>query len=169
MFFQSVFDSCDGELARLRYQFSKLGQWLDNIADDIVDAGLIVGLGYAAGHGHPGSIWPWLGIAGGISRVVTQLALYLQVTRAGGDFWNFRWWFETEVATLDQVYDPTSIVTWLRSLGRRDVYVFGWAVLCAAGVPFVAAGWGLGVAAVQLGLTVIQLVVTARRAAAVGR
>jgi hypothetical protein len=27
----SILDSCDGELARLRYQYSKLGQWLDNL------------------------------------------------------------------------------------------------------------------------------------------
>jgi hypothetical protein len=33
----SILDSCDGELARLRYQYSKLGQWLDNLSDDVVD------------------------------------------------------------------------------------------------------------------------------------
>ena len=69
------------------------------------------------------------------------LVLYWQVVRAGGQFWSFRWWFETDVESVDEVYDPRSLMTWIRSLGRRDVYLFIWAVLCVAGVPFVAFGY----------------------------
>src|ERR1051326_7307274 len=45
----SILDSCDGELARLRYQYSKLGQWLDNLSDDIVDNLFIAAAGYGIG------------------------------------------------------------------------------------------------------------------------
>lgn len=31
----SIIDGVDGELARLRFQFSRLGQWLDTVADDL--------------------------------------------------------------------------------------------------------------------------------------
>lgn len=160
---QSIVDSCDGELARLRFQFSKLGQWLDNVADDIVDSALMVGLGVAAG----GSVWPWLGGGAGAARVFTQLVLYWQVTRVGGDFLGFRWWFETDVATVDEVYDSTSPLTWLRSLGRRDVYLFLWGVLCAAGgvagaAGYVvgAAGYAVAISAVYVAMTLIHLWVT---------
>jgi len=152
---QSIVDSCDGELARLRFQFSKFGAWLDNVADDITDAALMVGLGLAAG----GALWMWLGIAAGIARVFTQLVLYLNVRRLGGDFLRFRWWFEAEVASIDAVYDLRSPLTWVRSLGRRDVYLFLWGVLCVAALPQVAAGYALAISAVYTAMTVIHLAI----------
>jgi phosphatidylglycerophosphate synthase len=149
----SILDSCDGELARLRFQFSRFGQWLDNVADDITDAALILALGVAAG----GPGWLAVGVAGAAGRVVTQLALYWQVRRAGGDFLRFRWWFETDAATIDEVYDPTSPLTWVRALGRRDTYLFIWAVLCAVGVPWAAAAHGAALSAVYVVMTFIHL------------
>lgn len=156
---QSIIDSCDGELARLRFQFSKLGQWLDNVLDDVVDTALMVGFGFAAG----GPTWPWVGVAAGAGRVFTQLVLYWEVTRVGGRFWDFRWWFESDVGSMDEVYDVRSPLAWVRSIGRRDVYLFAWAVLCVAGVPFVAAGYAAIMSAVFVGMTLIHLVVATRR------
>ncbi len=161
---QSIVDSCDGELARLRFQFSALGQWLDNVADDVVDSALMVALGVAAG----GEVWLVLGICAGAARVFTQLVLYWQVTRVGGQFWNFRWWFESEVESVDEVYDPTSPLTWVRSLGRRDVYLFIWGGLCVGQVPGVAAGYGVGISAVFTTMTLIHLVVSRTRGQAGG-
>ncbi len=34
---QSVLDGCDGELARVRFQQSKLGAWLDTFVDDVLN------------------------------------------------------------------------------------------------------------------------------------
>jgi phosphatidylglycerophosphate synthase len=115
--FQSILDSCDGELARLRFQFSRLGQWLDNIADDVTDTAFMAALGAAAG-----GTWLWIGLAAAAGRVFTQLALYWHVVKVGGDFYRFRWWFERGAGTMDEVYDVRSPMTWLRALGRRDVY-----------------------------------------------
>jgi phosphatidylglycerophosphate synthase len=117
----SILDSVDGELARLRYQYSKLGQWLDNLSDDIVDNLFIACVGVGLG-----GIWPWLGLAAAAGRVLVSLTTYVSVYRrtGTGDVFAFRWWFETGKATADEVYDPTSPVTWLRSFGRRDTYVF---------------------------------------------
>ncbi|HWM87902.1 MAG TPA: CDP-alcohol phosphatidyltransferase family protein, partial [Kofleriaceae bacterium] len=159
IFLQNLLDSCDGELARLRYQFSALGQWLDNIADDVVDAALMVGLGAAAG-----GMWLWLGLLAGAARVFTQLALYIQVRRLGGQFTRFRWWFEESVGTVDDLYDPRSPRTWLRSFARRDVYLLLWAVLCVAGVPVVAAAYADVISLGYLVVTILHLVITARRA-----
>jgi len=39
----------NGELARLRFEGSKVGQWLDNITDDVLDLAFIVCAGVAAG------------------------------------------------------------------------------------------------------------------------
>ena len=158
VFLQNVLDSCDGELARLRYQFSAFGQWLDNIADDVVDAALTCGLGFAAG-----GPWRWIGLGAAAARVFTQLALYVQVRRLGGQFNQFRWWFETGVGTVDELYDPRSPRTWLRSFGRRDVYLLLWAVLCAVGLPVAAAAYADATWLGYLVLTALHLAITARR------
>ena len=34
---QSILDGCDGELARVRLQQSKLGAWLDTFVDDVLN------------------------------------------------------------------------------------------------------------------------------------
>jgi len=31
---QSILDGCDGEIARLKFKSSKIGEWLDNVLDD---------------------------------------------------------------------------------------------------------------------------------------
>jgi phosphatidylglycerophosphate synthase len=160
IFLQNLLDSCDGELARLRYQFSAFGQWLDNIADDVVDAALTAGLGAAAG-----GAWLWIGLAAAAARIATQLALYVQVRRLGGQFNQFRWWFEQSVGTVDELYDLRSPKTWLRSFARRDVYLLLWSILCVAGVPLLAAAYADVIALSYLALTVLHLLVMARRRA----
>ncbi len=156
----SILDSCDGELARLRYQYSKLGQWLDNLSDDIVDNLFLI----AVGHGL-GGIWQWLGMAAAGGRLLVSLVTYLDVYRrtGTGDVFAFRWWFESDKATADDVYDPKAITTWLRSLGRRDTFVFLWMVACVAGFPYWVIGHGLVISAVNVGLLVLQFTVFRRR------
>jgi phosphatidylglycerophosphate synthase len=152
----SILDSCDGELARLRYQYSRLGQWLDNLADDVVDNVFLIAVG--AGLGGP---WRWLGLAAACGRWLVALTTYLDVYRrtGTGDVFAFRWWFETDKASADDVYDPRSPVTWLRSLGRRDTYVFVWMIALAAGVAPWVVCHGLAIAAVNVALLVLHVAV----------
>jgi phosphatidylglycerophosphate synthase len=154
--FNSILDSCDGELARLRYQYSKLGQWLDNLSDDIVDNLFLV----AVGHGL-GGIWAWFGLAAGAGRVCVSLVTYLDVFRrtGTGDVFAFRFWFESDKVTADDVYDPKSPITWIRSFGRRDTFVFVWMIACLAGFPYWVIGHGLAIAAVNLGLLLLHFTV----------
>src|SRR3569623_481564 len=64
----SILDSCDGELARLRYQYSMLGQWLDNLSDDIVAIVFIIAAGAACG-----GMWTWLGLAAACGRRLVSI------------------------------------------------------------------------------------------------
>ena len=161
----SILDSCDGELARLRYQYSRLGQWLDNLSDDIVDNLFLVAVGAGLG-----GVWRWLGLAAAGGRILVSVTTYLDVYRrtGTGDVFAFRWWFETDKATADDVYDPTSPVTWLRSFGRRDTYVFVWMVVLLAGFPPWVVCHGLAIAAVNVSLLVLHFTVFRHRRAAVG-
>jgi phosphatidylglycerophosphate synthase len=158
--FNSILDSCDGELARLRYQYSKLGQWLDNLSDDIVDNVFLI----AVGHGL-GGIWQTFGICAALGRVVVSLVTYVSVYRrtGTGDVFAFRWWFESDKQTADDVYDPKAITTWLRSFGRRDTFVFIWMLACLVGFPYWVVAHGLVIAAVNVSLLGLQFTVYRRR------
>jgi phosphatidylglycerophosphate synthase len=155
----SILDSCDGELARLRYQYSKVGQWLDNLSDDIVDNVFIIAVGVGIG-----GVWAWLGLAAACGRWLVSIVTYVSVYRATGtgDVFAFRWWFERGKATADDVYDPKAITTWLRSFGRRDTYVFVWMLACLARFPYWVVGHGLVIAAVNVGLLVSHFTVFRR-------
>lgn len=157
----SILDSVDGELARLRYQFSKLGQALDNMSDDIVDNVFIAAVGYALG-----GTWMWLGLAAAGGRLFVVVTVYIAVYRKLGnaDLMAYRWWFEADVATVDEQFDPKAISTWLRSFGRRDTYVFVWMLACVAAFPYWVVVHGLVIAAVNVSLFVAQSTVFRARA-----
>jgi hypothetical protein len=71
----------------------------------------------------------------------------------------FRWWFESDKQTADDVYDPKALTTWLRSFGRRDTFVFFWMIACLIGFPYWVVGHGLVISAVNVGLLVLQFTV----------
>ena len=152
----SILDSCDGELARLRYQFSKLGQWLDNLSDDIVDNLFLVAMGYGIG-----GVWQWLGIAAAGGRLTVSLVTYLgaYLTTGTGNIFAWRWWFERGEKSVDDLYKPQSIGTWLRSFGRRDTFVFVWMLACFANFPYWVIGHGLVIAAINFTILVLHFTV----------
>jgi len=154
--FNSILDSCDGELARLRFQYSKLGQWLDNLSDDIVDNVFLIAIGHGLG-----GIWAWIGLFSALGRVLVSLVTYVSVYRrtGTGDVFAFRWWFESDKVSADDVYDPKAITTWLRSFGRRDTFVFIWMLACVAGFPYWVIGHGAVIAAVNVSLLLLQFTV----------
>jgi len=156
----SVLDSVDGELARLRYQFSKLGQWLDNVSDDVVDNLFIVCAGLVTG-----GVWQWLAIGAASARIVASLVMYVDVYRrtGTGDVFAFRYWFEADKVTADDVYDPKALSTWLRSFGRRDFYTFAFAIACVCNVPVWVVVHGAVIAATVVGLLLLHFSVFRHR------
>ena len=154
----SILDSCDGELARLRFQFSRLGQWLDNLGDDLVDNLFII----CAGIGWGGK-WMWIAIAAATCRwTVAAVTYWIVYKRTGtGDVFSFRYWFEQDKETADEVYELTSIGAWIRSFGRRDTYTFAWMILGFCGVSYGVAIWGIVIALINVPIMVAHLAVLA--------
>jgi phosphatidylglycerophosphate synthase len=85
----SILDGCDGELARVRFQGSKLGQWLDTIGDDA--SNVIFWVALAVGASKLPGIGSWLALAGWIAAVANAIAAlqnYALLAKAGsGDFY----------------------------------------------------------------------------------
>jgi phosphatidylglycerophosphate synthase len=127
---QSILDGCDGEISRLKYLRSRLGEWLDQIFDDVVNVGYLAAVGYTlyrAGSAPAG----WITLVGVISHLIYQAALYAALlTRGGGSgsVTSIRWWGQKAAPTsqpaavkrgLKQVIDD------LIEMGaRRDFFTF---------------------------------------------
>ena len=81
----SVIDGCDGEIARLRYQFSRSGQWLDTVVDDLANVAYATGIAlYLHGLGAAWSVPVAAGALGAFaSTQLTQYGLLRWVYRSG--------------------------------------------------------------------------------------
>ncbi len=71
-----VLDHVDGEIARLKFQFSRLGKWLDNFSDHVVDLAVITCLAWrVAVAGEAGSVAA-LGVAAAIGVTGSFLVVF---------------------------------------------------------------------------------------------
>src|SRR5438094_733327 len=59
---QSVLDGCDGELARVRFQQSAIGEWLDTIVDDALNLAVVVALGVGIARMEGSTLWLVIGL-----------------------------------------------------------------------------------------------------------
>lgn len=159
MQFHNILDSCDGEMARLRFQFTTSGAWLDNVFDEVVDDSFIACVGIAIG-----GPWMWIGIAGGAARFLAVALQWEEMVRKGkgGSAYAFRFWFEQEEQTADDIYGKRSPLYYVRATGRRDTFVFGWMVLLLARVPQGVTVWGAATGAVNLTLMLLHVALRER-------
>ncbi len=166
LFAGSVIDCMDGEIARLRLEFSKAGEWLDSIADDLSTFGVLAGLGVGLARSGAGEIWWWVGPGGAVVGLATQAWLYrdLHRRRLPIDTAQYPWFFGTPSSSGTLRRGVVAQV--VRAIGfgfRRDAFV----VLVALGLAFdlrrtvtvVMCGGGLLVTL----LVVAQLLVGGRR------
>ena len=139
----SILDGCDGELARVRYQGSKLGQWLDTIGDDVSNVIFWAALGFGAAkldHVYA----PYLAVAGWIGAGANGFAAVqnyiLLATKGSGDFYALR----QDESTGSPGF-VGSVVALFNVLLRQDFFLAMVAVVALAGylpwlTPVVAAG-----------------------------
>ena len=160
---QSILDGCDGEIARLKFKSSRIGEWLDNVLDDQVNVGYGIALGFAATSISGQWWWMWVGVGAGAAFMVHNLVYYAQlafVHRSGNPF-NFRWWFEKPGIDVTAMLATPTVMTRvggaLRSLVRRDVFLFAFLGLAIAGLPQLAVTWYAAIAASQFVLIVVHV------------
>lgn len=138
----SILDGVDGELARVRFQYSKLGQWLDTVCDDLANTMFYGGAAYAAFQLEGLPSWlPWFGVAAVIGSVLTMTMYYAELVRLGsGDFY-----------ALDVGQDEIRTGWWAalnrgaRYVTKRDFFVFGFLIAAVLGIlpyllPIMAVG-----------------------------
>jgi phosphatidylglycerophosphate synthase len=162
----AAIDCVDGELARLRLQGSKTGEWLDTIADDVSSFGTLLGLGVGLWRDGAGASWLWLGLVGAVVGLATQAKLYLDLHRLGRtiDTAQYPWFFGQpsggEASARKGLARAFHAVTFLF---RRDFFITILAALMIGGARKPALLMLLGGAAIMLVLLIVHLAVTAAR------
>lgn len=123
----SILDGVDGELARVRFQGSKLGEWIDTVSDDASNVLFYAGLGLGARA--MGLEWlGWTAFGAALLGVLTAALYYAELVRLGsGDFYALAW-------TPPRAGLVGSIETFFRLVLKKDFFILlfvGMAVLGA--------------------------------------
>lgn len=159
----SVIDGVDGELARVRYEFSVLGEWLDTVSDDLSDLLLYIGLGVGAwrtmetGLATIGpDIWLYLGLAAGAGKLASMIVYYRWlIARGRGDLLAFEWSFKREDTSPSPLKRALSL---LHYAFRKDFIVFVAMLMAIGGVlPYLLVVLAPGNVIVALSVVLQQL------------
>jgi phosphatidylglycerophosphate synthase len=129
---QSVLDGCDGELARVRFQQSAIGEWLDTLVDDGLNLALVAALGIGVSR-FRGAAWPMVLALLTCAMLLTYNAVtYTELLRQGegGEILKVRWWFNRG-RDMKGMYDRAGASSLLMALGRRDFFLLAWVLLAA--------------------------------------
>lgn len=127
----SILDGVDGELARVRFQQSKLGQWLDTLGDDGSNLLFYAALALGARQLPYGELLSACGWIAAAATAVTAALYYIELVRKGsGDLNVIEWDFAKQ--------RPSSLGGWLlvffRYVFKQDAFIFLLWVTAAAGV-----------------------------------
>jgi phosphatidylglycerophosphate synthase len=134
---QSVLDGCDGELARVRFQQSAIGEWLDTLVDDGLNLTLVASLGVGLARAHRSAFPLVLGLLTCAMLLTYNAVTYAELVRQGegGEILKVRWWFNRG-GDLKQLYGPgrSTPMGAIMALGRRDFFLLAWVLLAALGL-----------------------------------
>jgi phosphatidylglycerophosphate synthase len=140
----SILDGVDGELARAKLLYSKIGEWMDSVCDDLTNVLFIFGVTIGVYRSTPDPFWAILGFLSLIVYGVTITIMYghLIVNKRRASLLAF----QENIRKPD--YHPGRITSWLVSLQpfiKRDFH--GYAMMVAGLLGFaklILAGWLIG-------------------------
>lgn len=128
----SILDGVDGELARLKMQHSRFGQWLDTFIDFTSGVALLLALALGVQRADPISVLPvagYLAVMAGILSIIS-LSFYVVRTGFGGNFRIPYQFYESDSCW-------SRFLLSVKFLGQRDFYIFFFLLLAIAGLlPF---------------------------------
>jgi CDP-L-myo-inositol myo-inositolphosphotransferase len=155
---QSTLDGTDGELARLKFQESRLGGILDVVCDGLVTAAGFFGMGLGVSSQSGQALYTWLGTTAAGGTLACTGLLFLLTRRSGSFSASFRSFspFTYSLATDDSSCAGffRGLTRALDSLARRD---YTYLVLLLALVGHLA--WFLWLASVGIIIYLLGLIV----------
>lgn len=130
-----LLDNVDGDLARLRLQFSRAGEWLDSIGDEVVTLSVTASIGIGLVRDGAEPLWRSVALATAAIGAAVIGKLYLDLARLGGpiDTALYPWFFRTDtvarargdtVASARGRWHPARLLAAILDvIFRRDVYI----------------------------------------------
>jgi phosphatidylglycerophosphate synthase len=145
---QSVLDGCDGEISRVTYRGSRLGEWLDTISDDLTNYLFFAGAGWGLYRAGGGDQYLLAGVGLLIGGLVTSAVQYRYLIRIGsGDL------LRHPLAGREGEH---ALIGTIRPLFRRDTFIL--LTLVAAGLDQLGLAVMVAAAAtVVLGVNAIRV------------
>ena len=164
----NALDCIDGDLARLRLQSSKMGEWLDSMTDEIATFSVLAGLGVGLWRDGAGAAWLWIGPGGAAIGALAVACLYVDLHRRGLpiDTAQFPWFFARPPGAQPAAEKRTALGAALYGLGfliRRDANVTGVTIMLLAGWRELAAALVAAGAVAGALVTATHYAVTAAR------
>jgi hypothetical protein len=176
---QSILDGCDGELARVRFQQTAIGEWLDTIVDDFLNLAIVLAVGVALWRrgapvgdfkdikvgnvltalngGSFGDMKVALAAAGML--VFYNIVAYRELIKQGegGEVLKIRWWFAYGQSLKSMSGAGAGPLKAILVIGKRDFFVFAWLVLAYFDMLPIVLLYSLVLAIVYAGVAVGQL------------
>lgn len=160
----SILDGVDGELARVRFQMSVVGEWMDTLSDDLSNILFFVSLSVGAYAMTADPIWVTLGFVTVIPSLLATAYQYNLLLRSGrGDLLAIKWLFERGNGKGSEEQTAFgAFMDKLKYVVKKDFFVFLTLLAALAGVlPWML--WLTAVANVVLLGTVVAQEVLVRR------
>jgi CDP-alcohol phosphatidyltransferase len=176
---QSILDGCDGELARVRFQQTALGEWLDTIVDDVLNLALVLATGVALWRkGAPlgdfkdikvGNVLSALNggtfldmkmaLAAAAMLLFYNIVAYRELVKQGegGEVLKIRWWFAYGQSLKSMSGAGSGALKAVLMIGKRDFFVFAWLALAYFDLLPIVLLYALVLAIVYAGVALGQL------------
>jgi phosphatidylglycerophosphate synthase len=162
---QSILDGCDGELARVRFQQTAIGEWLDTIVDDFLNLALTLAIGVA--------LWRQGGTFLGLKTALAAAGMllfynvvaYRELIKQGegGEVLKIRWWFASGQNIKSIAGAGGGPMNALLAIGKRDFFIFAWLVLACFNLLPIVMLYALVLAIIYAGVAVGQVMTAASR------
>jgi phosphatidylglycerophosphate synthase len=126
---QSILDGCDGEIARLTFQRSRFGEWLDQSTDYALNLSFFVAIGLVLVQRQSFAAQPiiWSVV---VAHVLYQVALYAALVRradGSGNVTTLQWWAQgvpKNAVNTDTLF--YKVKKFVEEAGKRDFFVFAY-------------------------------------------
>ena len=142
--FSSVVDGVDGELARLKFQFSPFGAWFDTISDVIINVSYLFSLGFAVSQVTGNPLWVTLSSASLIMILHIIQSMSKSLRARGETFLPAMEWSFNDDNDLKSIFQK--LCKYGSFAARRDFYAF---------VLMILSFMGIAVAKVSVLLTIL--------------
>jgi hypothetical protein len=176
---QSILDGCDGELARVRFQQTSVGEWLDTIVDDLLNIALVLAIGVALWRkGAPIGDFKDIKVGNALAALNGGTFLDMKMALAaagmllfynfvayrelikqgeGGEVLKIRWWFAYGQSLKSMSGAGAGPLKGILTIGKRDFFIFAWLVLAYFDLLPIVLLYALVLAIVYAGVAVGQL------------